>query len=184
MIQRIRTRCRQRCKPTAEYFKYHDRQFYLAARQYFGTWPEVLRAAGLDLRHARLRAIRPRRYDREKLLASLREWKAAGHSLRWCVICMENRDLAMAVRHVYGSWQRALAAMECLPEVLPLKHNRKWDKSRVVEYIQRRQQEGKAMNYATLRGDDYALLGAAERYFGSWRKALVAAGVVVEGKGM
>jgi hypothetical protein len=60
--------------------------------------------------------------------------------------------------------------MECLPEVLPLKHNRKWDKERVIEYIQRRQQEGKAMNYATLRGDDYALLGAAERYFDSMKE--------------
>lgn len=89
----------------------------------------------------------------------------------------------MAVRHVYGSWRRVLAALECAPDGKPAKQNQKWDRSRVIERIQRRQQEGKAMNYATLRGDDYALLGAAERYFGSWRKALVAAGVVWEGRG-
>jgi hypothetical protein len=52
-----------------------------------------------------------------------------------------------------------------------------------IETIQRRQQEGKAMNYSAIRGDDYSLLNAAERYFGSWRKALLAAGVVLEGRG-
>ena len=48
VIQRIRTHCRRRCKPTAEYFRYHDRQLYVLARQYFGTWRQVLQAAGLN----------------------------------------------------------------------------------------------------------------------------------------
>ena len=79
-----------------------------------------------------------------------------------------------------------------LPDIVPMRARRyepipvdkvKVIKARVIEYIQRRQQEGKAMNYATLRGDDYALLGAAERYFGSWRNALLAAGIVLEKPG-
>jgi hypothetical protein len=99
-------------------------------------------------------AASPRQCDREKLLAELWEWKAAGHSLRWCVICLENRDLATAVRHVYGSWKRALEAMESVSEVKPVKHNQKWNKALVIETIQRRLQEGKAMNYSSIRGDD------------------------------
>ena len=62
--------------------------------------------------------------------------------------------------------------MDAASDVKPANHNREWDRSRVIEHIQCRQQEGKAMNYASLRGDDYSLLGVAGRCFGSCASAV------------
>jgi hypothetical protein len=55
--------------------------------------------------------------------------------------------------------------------------NRKWDKRRVIEGIQIRQQEGQPMHYKAVQQDNAPLVCAAGRYFGNWNDALTAAGL-------
>jgi len=40
----------------------------------------------------------------------LQQRHAAGQSLRWTVVCLENRDHALAIRRVFRSWRDAIDA--------------------------------------------------------------------------
>jgi len=48
--------------------------------------------------------------DREMLLAWLRERNASGRSIQGRDVCLENRDMAMAIKNRFGSWKRARQA--------------------------------------------------------------------------
>ena len=52
--QKIRNLCLNGYNLTATRNMRRDRRLYEAARQHFGTWRQALRAAGIDLEHARL----------------------------------------------------------------------------------------------------------------------------------
>jgi hypothetical protein len=40
----------------------------------------------------------------------LKQRHAAGQSLRWTVVCLENRDYALAIRRTFGNWGKSLDA--------------------------------------------------------------------------
>jgi hypothetical protein len=40
----------------------------------------------------------------------LQQRQAAGKSLKWTVVCLENRDYALAIRRTFGSWRDAVDA--------------------------------------------------------------------------
>ena len=167
-------------KPSAKCVRRYDYRLLEAARREFGSWRQALLAAGLDLQRAGFGSAKFRRFSKDQVLGVLQEWGTAGHSLRWCKICLENRSLAVACRGRFGSWRQALVAAGIVAEAAPSKHKRKWDQQRIIDHIHRRQQEGKPLHYKAIRRDDGGLLHAAKRYFGGWNQALAAAGVAVK----
>jgi hypothetical protein len=54
---------------------------------------------------------RPKHLDREVMILWLQQRKAAGKSLKWTVICLENRDYALAIRRVFRNWRDAIDAV-------------------------------------------------------------------------
>jgi hypothetical protein len=46
---------------------------------------------------------RPKHLDRELIILWLQQRKAAGQSIRWTVVCLENRDHALATRRLFGN---------------------------------------------------------------------------------
>lgn len=85
-----------------------DRALYDAAVQHFGSWREALSAAGINLTNVSHR--RPRHLDREMMILWLRNRHAAGQSLIYTEVCLENRDHALAIRRAFDSWSKALKA--------------------------------------------------------------------------
>jgi DNA polymerase-3 subunit epsilon len=81
---------------------------YDAAVQHFGSWREALSAAGINLTNVSHR--RPRHLDREMMILWLRNRHAAGQSLIYTEVCLENRDHALAIRRAFDSWSKALKA--------------------------------------------------------------------------
>jgi hypothetical protein len=177
IIRKIREHCRRALKPTAKCVRHHDYRLQEAACQQFGNWRKALCAAGVNVELAGLGTTKFRRLNREQFLDALRAWAAAGHSLWWCRICLENRALAVAARGRFGSWRQALLAAESAVETQPPKTKRKWDQQRIIDCIQHRQQEGKPLHYKAIRRDDGGLLNAARRHLGGWNQALTAAGI-------
>ena len=59
---------------------------------YFGRWRGALSASGINLANVSRR--RPKHLDREAMILWLQQRPAAGQSLRWTVVCLENRDYA------------------------------------------------------------------------------------------
>jgi len=156
-----------------------DRRLYRAAIQHFGTWKAALQAAGIDPKHAHL-ASKPRQLDKQKILQALQQRHQAGQSLCWNEVCLENHAMATAAKHAFGGWCKALVAAGIEPEPRRVTSGRKWDKERVIAQIQERQRQGKPLTYSAVRRDHPGLTQAARRYFGRWRAALEAAGIVSE----
>jgi hypothetical protein len=180
VLRRLQCLCRDGYSLKAADCQRRDRRLWEAARRYFGTWRKALEAAGLNLQLAGLNGGRPRRLDREKVMEDLRQWLAAGHSRKWLEICLQNHDLALAVKRACGSWRRAMIAVELIPETKPPTRKTKWTPQRIIECLRLRRQEGKPLHYMALHVDDNPLLCAAKYHFGNWQKALAAAGIETE----
>jgi hypothetical protein len=85
-----------------------DRAFYDAVLKHFGSWRKALAASGVNMANVSLR--RPKHLDREVMILWLQQRHAAGQSLGWAVVCLENRGYALAIRRTFGSWRKALDA--------------------------------------------------------------------------
>lgn len=53
---------------------------------------------------------RPKHLDRKVMILWLQQRQAAGKSLKWTEICLENRDYALAIRRTFGNWRDAIDA--------------------------------------------------------------------------
>ena len=85
-----------------------DRALYDAMLQHFGSWRAALTAAGINLANVSRR--RPKHLDRELMILWLQQRQAAGQSLTWTAVCLENRHYALAIRRVFRNWREAIAA--------------------------------------------------------------------------
>jgi hypothetical protein len=79
-----------------------------------------------------------------------------------------------AAYSIYGSWTKALRAFGLVPHY----DHARWTRSKVVEAIHKRRREGQPLyaRYLMLNGAS-KLYGAALSQFGTWGKALQAAGI-------
>ncbi|TWU39376.1 hypothetical protein [Novipirellula artificiosorum] len=85
-----------------------DRALYEAALRYHGTWRKALTAAGINLTNVSRR--RPPHMDRNTILHWIRERHATGQSMTFSSVCLENRDVALAIKRTFGSWKAAIVA--------------------------------------------------------------------------
>jgi hypothetical protein len=119
VLRGIRELCWKGYKPTMLRVKRDYPQLYHTARLYFETWESALQAAGIDLENSGLRAGKPRCFEPDVILAELRLWHAAGRSLRWRAISLENRVLAVAAKRTFGSWRKVISAAGLFLEKKP-----------------------------------------------------------------
>lgn len=139
--------------------KRDDRGLEAAARERFGSWPEAVRAAGLQPK-------RRRSWDRQRVLAALRDWQAQG--LPMTKVSQADPGLYLAaVRHL-GSWHAAMVAL-----ALPWSPPRKWSRAQILEGLRAWHRLPKI----ALSVYDCGLAGAVRTHFGSLNAALLAAGL-------
>jgi hypothetical protein len=84
-----------------------NRPLYEAALHHFGSWRSALAASGINMANVSHR--RPKHLDRETMVLWLKQRQAAGQTLVWTEVCLENRDYAIAIRRTFRSWRKALA---------------------------------------------------------------------------
>ena len=111
--------------------------------------------------------VRPRRtWTKDLVLDAIRRSYAQGTlRTRW----REERSLIRAAVERFGSWQAAIEAAG-----LP-KYVRSWIKRSTIEAIRALQREGVPLD--RIWKEDPTLYHTAKRYFGTWRNALLAAGL-------
>jgi hypothetical protein len=139
-----------------------------AARRYFGSWEEAVEAAGLN--YSKINPFKDR--SRRALASELRRWVKKHGPLSWTD--MNTRDVALlsSVNRRFGSLEQAAKSLR-LPyrSLMPL-----WTKDRIKKAIRKRYRQKLPLRSGAVKPDDSALFAAARRYFGSWTKALRAAG--------
>jgi hypothetical protein len=131
-----------------------------AARRHFGSWYNAQVAAGLNPR-------KYRRWTQESILQTLREAHQQGRALS--AIWREDRCLCRSATRRFGSWQKALAAAGLQP------YRREWSKAHVAEEIRIWQRQGWPLT--RVWKDNNSLYTNAKRLFGTWRNALLMAGL-------
>lgn len=143
-----------------------DGRLIQAATRLFGNWREALRAAGLQS---------PRQvWSKERVINELQVHRP--QRLPWKRLVREHLPLVAAASRYFGTWHNALVTAGLRQG--PPKRFWSWNKQAVLEAIRARHQKG--LPLSTTARDDTRLCAAAKRHFGSWRKALKAAGFSVQ----
>jgi hypothetical protein len=177
VLQQIRRYLQTGRRPMGTFVRCHHYRLYRDALRCFGTWRKALSAAGVDIRRAGLNKTKRRQQTKEEISEALQVWHAAGHSMAWSAICLENRQLAVAAQGRFEGWRRALLAAGIPVTTAARRRGSIWNPPRVLERIRRRQQQGKRLDENVVAYEARRLLAAAREHFGSWSEALAAAGV-------
>ena len=83
--------------------------------------------------------------------------------------------LAYAAKRRFGSWAKAVDAAGLTDRIPIAKPLRRWSKQQVVDAIQRAVRDG--VRLSDISKNEQGLYNAAKTHFGTWRKAVRAAGV-------
>jgi len=138
-----------------------DRALYEAAKNWHGSWTAALATAGFP---------RPPRdyYTADEVRLRIIDLYERGLPLT----CRPYNDLKFrrSYKKHFGGWRKAVESLGLGAE-LP----RMWTHQKVIDAIVRRRAEG--FDLGATRDDDHGLFVAASVRFGSWNKALVAAGI-------
>jgi len=139
----------------------HHRLFSVALRQ-FGSWPKALVVAGVTKEPRTKRLYR----SRASLLNALSD------ALEQQTEENVPQVLKLEAAHYFGSIEKAIAALKKEGNRLP-----GWNRRKVVSVLSRLHRSKESLAYGRMRRDAPAVVSAAEAHFGSWGKALYAAGI-------
>ena len=117
----------------------------------------------------------------DRIVAAIADRARKHQSLASFSVRREDEPLWEAAKRHFGSWSRALEAAGIQPRRRRVETDRvpqgSWSRERIIQHIRRYQEEGHDLRPHTMQKCDNRLVSAAGYYFGSWAKALEAAGV-------
>ncbi len=146
-----------------------DHTLYCAARRIFGSWRNAILAAGIPPE----RVLTWERWSPAKILAKIRLISRRRRPLTSDQIERRYHNLVSAARRHFGSWSKAVVAAGVDPtklqRVVP------WSRERVIEAILTRTLRSEPLVARLV--EPRSLVDAGQRFFGSWRAAVSAAGV-------
>ena len=136
-----------------------------AAYRCFGSLARALDAAGLE--------PPPRRWTRPRIIEQIQDGHVRKRPMHQAGL--GDRKLAAAAQRHFGSWRAAVTAAglgaQLPPELLP----RRWSPQAVIDEIVDAHRRGDRPTDLWKR--DTGLVSAAKKHFGSWRAAVLAAGL-------
>ncbi len=125
------------------------------------------------------KGARRQAWTAEKVLEAIQLRYQQDQELYPGVLQMDDASLLSAGRRYFGSWPRALKAAD-VPAIRRLPSPRRprghWTAERLIEEIRRHGEQGHPLYSYAMQRRDNCLVSAATYHFGSWAKALAAAG--------
>ena len=155
--------------------KQHPKLIEVArSKSTFGGWRQALEAAGLDPEEVRKRHF----LSAERLIEELQSMAERGEAVTSRAVRQSRPELYRAARRpeTFGSFQAALVAAGLAQE--KPKQRIRWSRDLIVRGIQLLARRGVGLSQQQALAIAPALVAAAKsrRYFGSWGKAVEAAG--------
>ncbi len=146
-----------------------DHNLYCASRRIFGSWRNAIIAAGIPPE----RVLTWERWSPARILSKIRLISRRRRPLTSDEIERRYHNLVSAARRHFGSWSKAVVAAGVDPaklqRVVP------WSRERVIEAILTRTLRSEPLVARLI--EPRSLVDAGQRFFGSWRAAVSAAGV-------
>ena len=162
IIETIRIMHKKHLPLYAKYAMDNHGKLFSAALRQFGSWAKALVATGV--------AMKPRTRKRYKGRLSL--LNALSDALEQHTVKNVPQSLKIEAAHYFGSLEKAIAALKKQGKQLP-----GWNRRKIMTVLSRMHRSKKSLAYASARRDVPAPVSAAEARFGSWGKALYAAGI-------
>lgn len=159
------------------YVKDKHSSLYTSSGTYFGGWAQAVEAAGISYDSVRLTAPK-RSWTKESIVAEILKRNAEGLSLSGMVVQIEDIGLYEAAMSHFGKlgWAQARTAAGLTP--IDPRPGIIYDKDVVAAQLKALHAEGEPLHFGGLRGKPYQnIITAAIRLFGSYAKALEAAGI-------
>lgn len=130
--KRIRNLRRQRISLIPSVVRKYDRKLLGAAKRYFGSWPEAIRAVGINPN----KVLGVKKWEKEKVLKGIQLLKKMGVKINTTTeIRKIYRPLHSAAIRFFGSWRKAVTTAGIDPnKILP---HRKWDKEEIIKAIKK-----------------------------------------------
>lgn len=142
---------------------------YQAASRLFGSWKNAIVAAGLPQYLSRSNS----EWTPARILNAIRSLARRREPLRASEVKRQYGQLVPNARRYFGSWNQAVAAAGVSPQ--KLRFRRTWTEERVIECILLRALRNESLQRRMV--EPRALADAGTKLFGSWRAALLAAGI-------
>lgn len=125
-----------------------------------------------------------RKWSKERILEEIRRLQAAGHSLstrNMAEMGYSGMVTTCYKPEYFGSWRNAVRAAGFDPREV-CRRRRKWTHERIIQRIRELHAAGEDLSHsAAKRHHQYLVVVAiSPRFFGSWRKAVEAAGISYE----
>jgi hypothetical protein len=143
--------------------------FYQAAARLFGSWKNAVVAAGLPQYLSRSNS----EWTPARILNAIRSLARRREPLNAGEVKSQYGLLVPNARRYFGSWNLAIAAAGVAPQ--RLRHRQAWTEERVIECILLRALRNESLQRRMVK--PRALADAGTKLFGSWRAALLAAGI-------
>ena len=115
------------------------------------------------------------KWSRERIIREILRREASGLSLDLGGANPVHSSLYQAASRVFGSWRNAVMAAGIAPEKARV-HD-PWSPARILASIKSLDRRKRPLQPAKLKRRYHPLVEAARRHFGSWPKAVIAAGV-------
>jgi len=170
VIEKIKKRRADGATLNAASVKKADSQLYGAACKRFVCWGKALKAAGVH--PSSVSRVRDR--SKKAVATDLRSWARKHGPLNSKALLASDAMLATSACRWYGSVENAAGKLR-LPFYSPRKS--RWTRKEVISGIRTRRTKNLTLRPSRVLREDRKLHRAACKLFGSWRKAVSAAGI-------
>jgi hypothetical protein len=148
----------------------------LAAYRYFGSYGSAVDAAGLNYNRIRIRPMPS--WDKKRIILRLKEITKEDTGLWKRAVRRTDPYLERAAKRCFGSYERATKAVGISPKLLEPPTYRQWSPARIADDLRSIYRKSpKLLKPSTLAETNHRLLQATRRQYGSYKKALEAAGI-------
>jgi hypothetical protein len=146
-----------------------------AAYRQFGSYRNAVEAAGIDYESISRRRFT--KWNPQIIRKELRELFRGGKPMNSRRLRESRPTLFSAANHWFGSYRAAIEAAGLKYEKIRLEDPNRWSRENIILELRRLRREGKELHHNAISQHMPELVTAAYRYFGTYRKAVEAAGI-------
>jgi hypothetical protein len=148
----------------------------VAAYRYFGSYGSAVKAAGLNYDRIRVRPMPS--WDKKRVQRRIKELERCEAGLWKRAVRRADPYLQRAADRCYGSYEKAIRAAGISSTALRPPPYRQWSPSRITDDLRKLYRRNpRLLKPTNLSQDQHRLLQACRRRFGSYERALAAAGI-------
>ncbi|MDD2710085.1 MAG: hypothetical protein PHV34_19045 [Verrucomicrobiae bacterium] len=143
------------------------------ALYHFGTWKDALAAIGVDHR----RVMKHRQWNKDSVLNEIKQLRKKGMDLSHRAMSQAGRnDLLGAAQNHCGSWEKALESAGL--DYAKIRKVKQWSREKIIRIIRQLHRQGKDVSWSGMhRLGQQDVVRSCPWHFGSWKKAIIAAGL-------